>query len=194
MRSAELRRQTGETDIYCWMDLDDREQTCSVATGVGFFDHMLQLLAFHSGFGLIVKADGDLDVDDHHTIEDIGIVLGQLFREVLQDRRGIARYGSFQLPMDETLANVTLDISGRPYLVYNCSLSRDSIGTFSCEMLEEFLRAFAFNAGITLHVNVCYGTNDHHKIEAVFKALGRALKAAVKIEGNSVPSSKGVLE
>ncbi len=193
MRAGQTERKTKETQISIKMDLDGSGKY-SVSTGIGFFDHMLQLLAFHSGFGLIVKADGDLDVDDHHTIEDIGIVLGQLFREVLGDRRGIARYGSFQLPMDETLANVTLDISGRPYLVYNCSLSRDSIGTFSCEMLEEFLRAFAFNAGITLHVNVCYGTNDHHKIEAVFKALGRALKAAVKIEGNAVPSSKGVLE
>ena len=194
MRTAEERRTTKETDIYVWMDLDDTESRCDIQTGVGFFDHMLQLLSFHSGFGLVVKADGDLDVDDHHTIEDIGIVMGTLFRQALGNRRGIARYGSFTLPMDETLANVTLDISGRPYLVYNCSLSRDSIGTFSCEMLEEFLRAFAFNAGITLHVNVYYGTNDHHKTEAVFKALGRALKAAVKVEGDAVPSSKGVLE
>lgn len=194
MRTADQRRTTKETDIFVWLDLDDTEGICDVSTGVGFFDHVLQLLAFHSGFGLRVQADGDLDVDDHHTIEDIGIVLGTLFRQALGSRRGIARYGSFTLPMDETLANVTLDISGRPYLVYNCSLSRDTIGTFSCEMLEEFLRAFAFNAGITLHVNVPYGTNDHHKAEAVFKALGRALKAAVKLEGDAVPSSKGVLE
>lgn len=194
MRAAETRRTTKETDVYAWLELDPEEQETVIETGIGFLDHMLELFSFHSGFSLVVKAQGDLQVDDHHTVEDIGIVLGMLLKDALGDRRGIARYGTMFLPMDETLANVTLDISGRPYLVYNCNLTRDRIGEFSCEMLEEFLRAFAFNAGLTLHVNVLYGANDHHKAEAVFKGLGRALKAAVKVEGDQIPSSKGVLE
>ena len=133
-------------------------------------------------------------VTDHHTIEDCGIVLGKAFKEALQDKKGIRRYGSFTIPMDETLCNVTLDLSSRSYLVYHCELKRERVGSFSCEMVEEFLRAFAFNAGITLHVNVYYGTNDHHKIEAIFKALGQALKQAVIVDGDKIFSSKGVLE
>ena len=155
---------------------------------------MLTLFSFHSGIDVKLKANGDLNVCDHHTVEDCGILLGTCVKEALQDKRGIARYGNMMLPMDETLCNVTLDISGRPYLVYHCELKRDQIGNFSCEMVEEFLRAFAFAAGITLHVNVYYGVNDHHKIEAIFKALGRALKAAVKVEGDALPSTKGKLE
>lgn len=192
MRIAELTRNTKETKITARLNLDG-DGTSTIDTGIGFFNHMLTLFAFHSGFDLDVQAEGDLDVCDHHTVEDIGIMLGDLLTSALGDKKGIARYGNFFLPMDETLAQVTLDISGRPYLVYNCELKRDSIGTFSCEMVSEFLRAFANHAQVTLHVNVLYGENDHHKVEAIFKALGRALAQAVKVEGDRLPSSKGVL-
>lgn len=192
MRKAERKRVTKETEIFCSIDLDGNGQA-DVKTGIGFFDHMLTLFAFHSQINLTLHANGDLDVCDHHTVEDCGILLGECIYEALGDKKGIERYGSMNLPMDETLANVTLDISGRSYLVYHCELKRDTIGTFSCEMVEEFLRAIASNAGITLHVNVYYGTNDHHKIEAVFKAFGRALKMAVAITSDALPSTKGML-
>ena len=192
MRIKGEERVTTETSIKAEINLDGTGKA-DIDTGIGFFDHMLTLFAFHSRFDLTVKAKGDLEVCDHHTVEDVGILLGSLVKEALGDKRGIERYGSFNLPMDETLTNVTLDISGRSFLVYNCELKRDTIGTFSCEMLEEFLRAFAFNAGITLHVNVYYGTNDHHKVEAVFKALGRAMKEACKVTGYALPSTKGLL-
>lgn len=191
-RTAAQSRDTKETKISCAMNLDG-EGSSDIQTGIGFFDHMLTLFSFHSGIDLKLHAQGDLEVCDHHTVEDCGILMGACLREALQDKRGIERYGSMLLPMDETLAQVVLDISGRSFLVYNCELKRDTIGTFSCEMVEEFLRAFAFQAGITLHVNVPYGTNDHHKVEAVFKALGRALKAAVHVSGNMLPSTKGKL-
>lgn len=193
MRKITKERNTNETKIKMSVNLDGKG-TSHIDTGVGFFDHMLTLLAFHSKFDLDIKANGDLYVCDHHTIEDIGILLGNAIKEALGDKRGINRYGNFTIPMDETLCNVTLDISGRPYLVYHCELKRESIGTYSTEMTEEFLRALAVQAGITLHVNVFYGTNDHHKVEAIFKALGRALKQAVEITGTEIPSSKGVLE
>ena len=193
MRSVKLERETKETQVECELNLDG-EGKASVNTGIGFFNHMLELLAFHSGMNLYLRADGDLDVDDHHTIEDCGILLGKVMRKALGDRAGIARYGSFTLPMDKTLASVDLDISGRPYLVFNCEFKRDQIGMMATETVEEFLRAFAFQAGITLHVNVHYGNNDHHKAEAIFKALGRALRAAVKVSGDKIPSTKGMLE
>lgn len=193
MRKITLKRDTKETQISLSLNVDGNG-LANVNTGVGFFDHMLTLLSFHSKMDIELVAKGDLEVCDHHTIEDCGILLGNAFKQALGDRKGIYRYGSFTLPMDETLCNVTLDISGRPYLVYNCELKRDTIGTYSCEMTEEFLRAFAFQAGITLHVNVYYGTNDHHKVEAIFKALGRALKQAVEVVSDEIPSSKGVLE
>ena len=192
MRIKGEERVTKETSIKAEINLDGTGKA-DIDTGIGFFDHMLTLFTFHSGFDLTLHAKGDLEVCDHHTVEDCGILLGSLVKDALGDKRGIERYGSFNLPMDETLANVTLDISGRSFLVYNCELKRDTIGTFSCEMLEEFLRAFAFNAGITLHVNVYYGTNDHHKAEAVFKALGRAMKQACKVTGDALPSTKGML-
>lgn len=192
MRAAKQTRTTNETDITCEIVLDGNG-TGSIDTGVKFFDHMLNLFAFHSGMDITLCAKGDITVCDHHTIEDCGIILGTCVKEALQDKRGIQRYGSMNLPMDETLCNVTLDISGRSYLVYHCELKRDMIGSFSCEMVEEFLRAFAFQAGITLHVNVYYGTNDHHKVEAIFKALGRALKQAIAIQGDALPSTKGML-
>lgn len=193
MRSTKKQRDTKETQISCYLNLDG-DGTSDIQTGVGFFDHMLTLFSFHSNIDLKLHAKGDLEVCDHHTVEDCGILLGACVKEALGDKRGIARYGSMDLPMDETLCNVALDISGRPFLVYHCELNRENIGSFSCEMVEEFLRAFAFAAGITLHVNVPYGTNDHHKVEAIFKALGRALKAAVKVEGTALPSTKGKLE
>jgi imidazoleglycerol-phosphate dehydratase len=192
MRTASIKRTTKETKVQCTLNLDEKDQT-DIHTGIGFLDHMLELLSFHSGFGLAVKAEGDLDVDDHHTVEDCGIVLGMAFREALGDKKGIARYGFFSCPMDEALANVSLDFSGRPYLVFNCDFTRESIGMLSTEMIEEFFRAFSEEAGLTLHINVPYGKNDHHKAEAVFKACGHALKEAVKVSGNEVPSSKGVL-
>ncbi|MBR3358006.1 MAG: imidazoleglycerol-phosphate dehydratase HisB [Solobacterium sp.] len=191
-REAKCTRTTKETSIESCLVLEGSGKA-DIDTGIGFFDHMLELFAFHSGFDLTVKAEGDLDVCDHHTIEDCGIVLGSLLKECLGDRRGIQRYGSFRMPMDETLAAADLDISGRPYLVFNCEFKRENIGTMSTEMVREFLRAFAFNAGITLHINVYYGENDHHKAEAVFKALARALKEAVRVTGTEIPSSKGML-
>ena len=193
MRLAEEVRTTKETNIQCKVNLDGSGQA-AIATGIGFFDHMLTLLAFHSGFDITMQAKGDLEVCDHHTVEDCGIILGSCVKQALKDKRGIARYGSMNLPMDETLANVSLDISGRSYLVCNCDLKRDTIGSFSCEMLPEFLRAFAVHCGLTLHVNVLYGENDHHKVEAVFKALGRAVRGAVTIVSDELPSTKGVLE
>ena len=192
-RIATCERKTKETTISITLNLDGTGKT-NIHTGIGFFDHMLTLFAFHSNFDLVVKADGDLEVCDHHTIEDCGILLGKLFLEALEDKKGIARYGSVNLPMDEVLCNVALDISGRPYLVFNCELIRENIGTMSCEMVEEFFRAFCVAAGVTLHINVYYGKNDHHKVEAIFKAFGRALKQAVKIESDRIPSSKGVIE
>lgn len=193
MRSAVIDRQTAETDIHCQLNLDGNGH-CQSATGIGFFDHMLNLFAFHGGFDLVMEADGDLDVDDHHTIEDCGIALGQAFKKALGERTGIERYGFFLLPMDEALAEVSLDISGRPYLVFNCEFTRDQIGMMSTEMVEEFMRAFAFNAGITLHISLRYGNNDHHKAEAIFKGLGHALKNAVTVSSDRVMSTKGMLE
>lgn len=193
MRISEIARTTKETGILCRLNLDGTGET-AIETGIGFFDHMLQLFAFHGNFDLSLKADGDLQVDDHHTIEDCGIVLGQAFRNALDEKKGIARYGFFRCPMDEALAEVTLDISGRPYLVFNAGFSREKIGMMSTEMAEEFFRAFAVQSGITLHIGLLYGNNDHHCMEAIFKAFGHALSQAVKAEGNRVPSSKGVLE
>lgn len=192
MRKAEYRRVTKETDVYASINLDGTGRA-DIDTGIGFLNHMLTLFAFHGGFDLSVKAKGDLDVDDHHTMEDIGIVLGIVVKEALGDKAGIARYGSFACVMDEALARVDLDCSGRPYLVFHGDLKRETIGNMSVEMVPEFLRAFAFNSLITLHVNILYGENDHHKIEAVFKALGHALKAAVTQRGGGVFSTKGSL-
>ena len=193
-RIGEVERYTSETSIEISINLDGSGNT-QIDTGIGFFDHMLELFAFHSGFDLDIKAVGDLQVCDHHTIEDCGIVLGTLMKQCLGERRGITRYGSFRMPMDETLAVVDLDISGRPYLVFHCDFRREQIGAMSTEMVQEFLRAFAFAAGITLHVNVLYGENDHHKAEAIFKALARALRAAVRrdIDHYQLPSTKGTL-
>ena len=193
MRQAEIERQTKETYVYVSLNIDGKGEA-DVDTGVGFMDHMLELLAFHGNFDLKVRCKGDLQVDSHHTVEDLGIVLGQCFNKALGDKRGITRYGHFTIPMDEALVTTDLDFSGRPYLVFNCDFNRENIGTMSCEMVEEFFRAFSVASGITLHINVFYGKNDHHKVEAIFKAFGRALKQAVKIESDRNTSSKGVIE
>lgn len=193
MRQAQLQRYTKETQIDLSIELDQDLATCDISTPVGFFNHMLELFSFHSNITINLDAQGDIDVDDHHLVEDTGIILGQAFKQALKDKRGIARYGNCRLPMDEALAQVDLDFSGRPYLVFDCEFHREMIGIFSTEMVEEFLRAFAFNAGITLHIHA-YGKNDHHQIEAIFKGLGRAIRQAITIESNRLPSTKGVLE
>ena len=195
MRIGKLERETKETKILVQIDLDGDGKS-EIDTGIGFLDHMLTLFAFHGNFDLIVKCDGDLEVDTHHTIEDLGIALGTCIKEALGDKRGITRYGAFTIPMDETLVTTNLDISGRPYLVYHVELTCERIGTLETEMVEEFFRAFAFNSLITLHINEQYGTNNHHIVEAIFKSLGRALKQAVSIDElnkDKIVSSKGVL-
>ncbi len=195
MRSARINRQTKETNIELTIELDGRGKTM-IETGIGFFDHMLNLFASHGRFDLVLNCKGDLEVDGHHTVEDIGIALGQAVREALGDKVGITRYASFYLPMDESLAFVALDISGRSYLVYDGGEMAPMIGSYDSELTEEFLRAFAFNAGITLHAKVLYGSNSHHKVEAIFKALGHALHNAVKINpeaADELPSTKGML-
>lgn len=191
MRTSSISRKTKETDIQLSLCLDGG--AISVSTGVGFFDHMLTAFAVHGGFGLTVKVSGDLEVDCHHTIEDTGIVLGQAIREAVGDKKGIARFGSSYVPMDEALGFCALDISNRAYLVFDASFTAPMIGAYDTQMSEEFFRAVAVNAGITLHLKCEYGKNDHHIVEALYKAFARALKMAVKIEGNEVLSSKGVL-
>ena len=196
MRSGNVMRETKETKIDLTIDLDGSGRA-DVESGIGFFNHMLTLLAAHGRFDLVLNCDGDIEVDGHHSVEDIGIALGQAVHKALGDKKGITRYGTFFLPMDETLVMVSLDISGRPFLVYDAGgAMAPMIGQYDTELTEEFLRAFAFNAGITLHVKVMYGTNSHHKVEAIFKALGRALHAAVKINpetAGEIPSTKGML-
>lgn len=194
MRIGKLNRTTNETRIDVELNLDGAGKA-EISSGVGFFDHMLNLFAAHGQFDLKVICAGDLEVDGHHSIEDIGIAIGAALKSALGDKRGITRYGTFFLPMDETLVLVSLDISGRPFLVCEVGELAPMIGTFDTELVEEFLRAFAFNAGLTLHVKILYGKNSHHKVEAIFKALGHALKAAVAIDDKiqGVPSTKGVL-
>lgn len=192
-RTAEITRTTKETDIAIKLDLDGGAKA-EISTGIGFLDHMLTALAIHGGFSLSLTCKGDLNVDGHHTAEDIGIVLGMAFKEALGDKAGIMRYGSAFIPMDEALAFCSLDISARPFLVFNAQFTNERVGEFDTCLTEEFMRAFAFNAGITLHLRVEYGSNDHHKIEALFKAMAYALKAAMKRnEDGSVVSTKGVL-
>lgn len=192
-RTAQITRKTKETDITLSLDLDEGGKV-SINTGIGFLDHMLTALAVHGGFSLTVKCDGDLYVDGHHTTEDIGIVLGKAFAQALGDKAGIMRYGSAFIPMDEALAFCALDISARPFLVFNAQFTNAMIGQYDSCLTEEFMRAFAFNAGITLHLRCEYGSNDHHKTEALFKALAYALKTAVRrnTDGAAV-STKGML-
>lgn len=196
MRTGKVIRETKETSIDLTISLDGRGVS-DIDTGIGFFDHMLNLFAAHGRMDLVVGCNGDINVDGHHSVEDIGIALGEAVKQALGDKKGINRYGTFYLPMDETLVMVSLDISGRPFLVYDAGgPMAPMIGGYDTELTEEFLRAFAFNAGITLHVKVMYGTNSHHKVEAIFKALGHALRIAVKIDpeaADEIPSTKGML-
>ncbi len=192
MRNAEIRRKTKETEISVELSLD--EAYAEIDTGIGFFDHMLTAMAVHGGFGLRVKAKGDLHVDCHHTVEDTGIVIGKALERALGDKSGIARFGSFYVPMDEALGFCSLDISGRPFLVFDAVFPEQSIGGYDTCMTEEFMRALAFNSGITLHLRALYGKNSHHITEALYKALGHSLKQAVRpLENGGVLSTKGVL-
>lgn len=194
MRRAQLERKTNETNINIALDLDGQGKN-SISTGIGFFDHMLCLFSGHGGFDLNITCKGDLEVDCHHSIEDIGIVLGRCIGEALGKRDGIKRYGTSIIPMDEALALVSLDLSNRPYLHFDVPFSCEKIGDMETEMFEEFFRALAVNAGMTLHIKLIHGKNNHHIIEAVFKAFARALKEAVTIDQNikGVMSTKGSL-
>lgn len=192
MRTSIVERNTKETQIKIELNLDGGE--VKVDTGIGFFDHMLTAFGVHGGFGLNVKVTGDLEVDTHHTVEDTGIALGKAFNEALGDMSGINRYGTFYIPMDESLAQASLDISNRPFLVFNADFAQEKCGDYETCVTEEFWRAFAVNSAITLHINVLYGVNAHHEIEAIFKAVAHALKIAVQKNGdNCVLSTKGVL-
>lgn len=193
MRTAEITRKTKETDISVYINLDCCDIT-EISSGIGFLDHMLTALSVHGNIGLKVKCKGDLEVDGHHSVEDIGIVIGKALRKALGENPSIARYGECYIPMDESLAFCSLDISNRPYLVYHNEYKNERIGEFDTCLTEEFFYAFAMNSGITLHISTLYGNNDHHKCEAMFKALAYALRKAVKLNENNKPiSTKGVL-
>lgn len=195
MREASISRRTAETDVSVSINLDGSGKV-SIATGVGFLDHMLELFARHALFDVEARVSGDLHVDQHHTTEDTGIALGQAFAKALGDKAGIARYADLHLPMDETLSRVALDISGRPFLVFRTRFPTEKIGQFDTELVREWFQAFAMNAGVTLHVETLYGDNAHHIAESCFKGLARALRAAVAVdprEAGRVPSTKGTL-
>ena len=194
-RKATIKRKTKETDIELTLDLDGTGRT-RIATGVGFLDHMLDHLGTHSLCDLTVQAAGDVEVDDHHTTEDVAICLGEALAEALGDKAGIRRYGSASVPMEDSLASVAVDLSGRAAVAFNVNFTGDKIGAFDTQLIEEFLRRFAAVAGMNLHVNVPYGVNDHHIAEAVFKALAQALRQAKAIDPDrpeAVPSTKGIL-
>lgn len=191
MRTALQTRKTKETDIRAELSLDGGP--VEISTGIGFFDHMLTAFAVHGGFGLRVKAVGDLFVDGHHTVEDTGIVLGKAFAQAFGDRAGIARFGSFYVPMDEALAFAAVDVSGRPFLAFRADFSQERTGGYDLCLTEEFMRAFATNAGITLHIRLEYGANAHHEVEAIFKAAAHALRLAAAETGGGVLSTKGSL-
>ncbi|WP_138424186.1 imidazoleglycerol-phosphate dehydratase HisB [Maritimibacter alexandrii] len=195
MRTAKVSRSTAETEITVEIDLDGTG-TYDNDTGVGFFDHMLDQLSRHSLIDMTIRAKGDYHIDDHHTVEDTGIALGQALREALGDKKGIVRYGACHLPMDDAQVRAALDLSGRPYLVWNVDISTPKIGTFDTELVREFFTAFSGNGGITLHVDRLHGFNSHHIVEATFKAVARALRVAVETDprkADAVPSTKGAL-
>ena len=195
MRQAEISRKTGETDIRVLLNIDGTGKS-TVDTGVGFLDHMLTLFACHGRFDLEVSCKGDTYVDDHHSVEDIGIALGKAFEQALGDRKGIVRYGSMILPMDESLILSAADCSGRGLLVYSLEIPTEKVGTFDTELTEEFFRAFAHNAGVTLHIRQLAGSNSHHIIEGAFKSVARSMRTAVSVDpafADAVPSTKGVL-
>jgi imidazoleglycerol-phosphate dehydratase len=192
MRKATIKRRTNETDIRLELSLDGG--AVAIATGLGFFDHMLNQIARHGGFGLTLDAKGDLQVDSHHLVEDVGLCLGDALREALGDRRGIARFGEAHAPLDEALARVVVDLSGRPYCVFDAELPALVLGDgFQTEMVREFFIGFSARGALNLHASVLYGSNVHHRIEALFKALARALKQATRIEGDEIASTKGTL-
>ena len=195
MRRATVKRSTNETEIAITVDIDG-SGAAEIKTGIGFFDHMLEQIARHGLIDVTISAKGDLHVDQHHTVEDVGIALGSAIRQALGDMRGIVRYADINLPMDEAMTRVAIDVSGRPFLVWKVALTRVKIGEFETELVREFFQAFAQNAGITLHIENLYGRNNHHIVETCFKATARALRAAVAIdprEGARVPSTKGSL-
>jgi imidazoleglycerol-phosphate dehydratase len=195
MRKAKVKRATKETEIEVAVDLDGKGVS-KIATGIGFLDHMLDLLARHARIDITVKAKGDLHIDDHHTAEDVGIALGQAVKQALGDMKGITRYADVHVPMDEALTRVAIDISGRPFLVFKAKFGRHKIGTFDTELVNEWFQAFAMNAGVTLHVETLYGSNDHHISESCFKGLARALRAAITVDPRAkdeIPSTKGKL-
>jgi len=195
MRKGAVARQTKETNIEVGLDLDG-SGVSDISTGVGFFDHMLDQLARHSLIDLTVRAEGDRHIDDHHTVEDVGIALGQALAIALGDKKGLARYADCLLPMDETLTRVALDVSGRPFLVFRTEFPTERIGSFDAQLVREFFQAFAGSAGLTLHIETLYGVNSHHIAESCFKGVARALKAAVAIDprqAERVPSTKGAL-
>ena len=191
-RTTTIERNTKETKIKATLNLDGTGKS-EISTGIGFFDHMLTAWAFYAGFGLDLKAEGDLHVDGHHTVEDTGILLGQALGAALGDKKGIRRFGSCLLPMDEALCLTALDFSGRSFLVFDAPMPQPMIGNYDACLTEEFMRALAMNAGLTLHQRALYGKNAHHITEALFKSLGLAMKDAVKVEGDAVTSTKGVL-
>src|SRR5271165_1387246 len=195
MRKSAVARKTKETSIEVVLDLDGSGMS-DISTGVGFFDHMLDQLARHSLIDMTVRAMGDRHIDDHHTVEDVGIALGQALAKALGDKKGLARYADCLLPMDETLTRVALDVSGRPFLVFRTEFPTERIGTFDAQLVREFFQAFAGNAGLTLHIETLYGRNSHHIAESCFKGVARALKAAIAIDprqAERVPSTKGAL-
>jgi imidazoleglycerol-phosphate dehydratase len=194
MRTAEITRNTQETKISVALNLDDYSKI-EIDTGIGFFDHMLNAFAKHGRFGLVVKADGDLDVDPHHTTEDVGIVIGECFKQALGDKAGIERFGTAFVPLDETLSRVVVDLSGRAYLVFEGEFENPKLGGYDTEVTQDFFQAIAFAGEFNLHASVLYGRNTHHKIETLFKALGRALRQAVDLNPNvkGIPSTKGVI-
>ena len=195
MRKAELARNTAETKIEVSLNIDGTGKA-DIKTGVGFFDHMLELFARHAMIDLTVRCDGDTHIDDHHSVEDIGIAMGQALLQALGDKKGIKRYASVHLPMDETLTRVAVDVSGRPFLVFRTQFAVAKIGTFDTELVREWFQAFAINAGLTLHVETLYGDNAHHIAESCFKGLARSLREALAVdprEGGRVPSTKGTL-
>ncbi len=194
-RTATVHRKTKETDVYVSVDLDGNG-TAEIETGIGFFDHMLNALSRHSGIDFVVKAKGDLEIDCHHTVEDVGIVLGMALKKTLADKKSIIRFGFACCPLDEALARSVIDISGRAYFIYNCDIDFSFIGQFPGELWQEFLRAFATHAALNLHVHLIYGTNQHHIIEAMAKSVALALKQAIRIDAgqSGIPSTKGVLE
>lgn len=194
MRKSETKRKTKETDIQIELNLDGNGNV-DIESGMGFFDHMLTLFAVHGDFDLTLRCKGDIEVDFHHSIEDIGILLGKCIAEAIGDKKGIKRYASVTIPMDESLCTTTIDVSGRAYIAYNAQrLSNAFSNDFDYQLVEEFMRAVAINSGITLHINLLYGNNYHHMAESIFKSFARALKEAIKIVGDKIPSSKGVLD